>query len=75
MNTDIEHYIKHHSTCYNFQPKEQVIHQDIPDKPWEVVGVDMFTLNNKNYICIVDYDSKFQIVKNAEDMSAGCLIL
>ena len=32
-------------------------------------------LNNKNYLCIVDYDSKFPIVKKVEDMSAASLIL
>ena len=34
----------------------------------------MFTLNN-NYLCIVDYHSKFPIVKKAEDMSTDSLIL
>ena len=41
----------------------------------EVIGVDMFTLNIKNYPCIVDYHSKFLFVKNAEDMSVDSLIL
>ena len=27
----------------------------------------MFTLNSKNYLCIVDYHSKFPIVIKAED--------
>ena len=40
-----------------------------------MIGVDMCTLSNKNYICIVDYHSKFPIVKKAEDMSADSLIL
>ena len=35
----------------------------------------MFSLNNKNYLCIVDYHSKFPIVKKTEDMSADSLIL
>ena len=35
----------------------------------------MFTLNNKSYLCIVDYHSKFPIVKKAEDMSADSSIL
>ena len=35
----------------------------------------MFTLNNKNYLCIVDYQSKFPTVKKAKDMSADSLIL
>ena len=35
----------------------------------------MFTLNNKNYLCIVDYHSKCPIVKRAEDMSKESLII
>ena len=31
--------------------------------------------NNKKYLCIVDYHSKFLIVKKAEDMSAQSLVL
>ena len=46
-----------------------IIHHDIPGKTWEVIGADMFTLNNKNYLCIVDSHNKFPIVKMAEDMS------
>ena len=35
----------------------------------------MFTLNNKNCLCIVDYHSKFPIIKKAEDLSTDSLIL
>ena len=43
---------------------------DIPLQPWEVVGADVFHYNNKNYLCIVDYNSKFPIVKRLEGLSA-----
>ena len=56
------------------QPREKIIKHDIPGKPWEVIGTDMFTLNNANYICIVDHHSKFPIVKRAEVMSTESLI-
>ena len=35
----------------------------------------MFTLNDKNYLCIVDYHSKSPTLKKAEDMSTDSLIL
>ena len=35
----------------------------------------MFTLCNKNYLCIVDYHSKFPVIKKTEDLSADSLIL
>ena len=66
MNSDIEKFIKNCSTFLRFQqtqPKEQIIHPKIPRKPWEVVGADMSTLHNKNYLCILDYHSKFPVIK------------
>ena len=39
------------------QPKNIIIPHEIPGKPWETLGTDMFTLNNNNYFCVVDYYS------------------
>ena len=35
----------------------------------------MFTLNNKHFLCIVDYHSKFPVIKKSENASADSLIL
>ena len=78
MNADIENHIKivlHALIFWQTQPKEKFIRHDIAGKPWEVMGVDMSISNNKNYLCIVDYHSRFLRVKKAEDMSADSLIL
>ena len=50
INTDIEDHIKGFNTCHEFQqtqPKEKIIHHDILLRPWEVLGADIFHLNNK----------------------------
>ena len=52
-----------------------MIHHDIPVRPWGVIGTDIFTLNNTHYLCVVDYYSKFLIIKKTEDLSAESLIL
>ena len=73
INADIEKYIKQCTTCPEFQqmqPKEKSIHHDIPLRPWELVGGDIFHFNNKNYLCVVDYNSKFPVVKRLEGLSA-----
>ena len=36
--------------------------------------MDIFQLNNKNYLCIVDYHSKFLVIKKMEVLSAENLI-
>ena len=35
-----------------------------------MLGADIFHFNNKNYLCIVDYHSKFPVVKRLEGLSA-----
>ena len=56
------------------QPKEKIIHHDILLRPWEVLGADIFQLNNKNYLCVVDYHGKFLVIKRMEGLSAENLI-
>ena len=78
INGDIEKHIKSCCTCLDYQqtkPKEKIIHHEIPVKPWEMVGADTFTLHNKNYICTVDYHSKFPVIKKMEEISADSQIL
>ena len=77
INTDIKKCIKSYNTCLEFQqmqPKEKTIHHDIPLRPWEVLGADVFLFNNKNYLCIVDYHSKFPVIKRMEGLSMESLI-
>ena len=52
INNDIENYVTNFSTCLEFQqkqPKEKTIHHDIPMRPWDIINVDMFQPNNRNY--------------------------
>ena len=73
INADIEKYIKQCATCLEFQqmqPKEKIIHHDVPLRTWEVVRTDIFHFNNINYFCVVDYNSKFPIVRKLQGLSA-----
>ena len=77
INADIESYIKFCATCLEFQqmqPKEKITHHDILLRPWKVVGADIFHFKNKHYLCIVDYNSTFPVVKRIEGLSADNLI-
>ena len=48
------------------EPKEYIIHHEIPGKPWKVDEADMFILHSKYYLCIVDYHSRFLVIKRWE---------
>ena len=55
---------------WNFsrQPKKKSIHHNIPLRLWEVVRADVLHFNNKSYLYVVDYNSKFPIVKRLEGL-------
>ena len=57
------------------QPKEKVIQHEDPGKLWEVVGAEMLTLCNQNYLYIVDYYNKWSVIKKVEDLSADSPVL
>ena len=76
-NVDIEKYIKQCPVCLEFQqmqPKERIIHHDIPVRPWGADGADVFYFSNKNYLCVVDYNSKFPIIKRLKGLLVENLI-
>ena len=56
------------------QPNDTIIPHGIPCKPWQIVGTEVFSINNSNFLCIVDYHSKLPIVKLAERLSTESLI-
>ena len=77
INADIEKYIKKCATCLEFQqmqPKEKIIHHDVPLRPWEVAGADVFHFNKINHLCVVDYNSKYPIVRRLQGLLAEHLI-
>ena len=67
MNADMKDYISKCSVCTSTsdcQQKETMMPHDIPDRPWAKVGVDLFSLNNRDYLITVDYYSNFWEVDN-----------
>ena len=77
INIDIKKYIKQCMICLEFQqmqPKEKIIHHEIPLRPWEAVGADVFHFNNINYFCVVDYNSKFPIIGKLQGLLVEHLI-
>ena len=52
----------------------QLCRHEVPLRPWEAVGADIFHLNNINYLCVVDYNSKFPIIRKLQGLSLEYLI-
>ena len=73
-------YRKHNkpcSTCLEYQDmqlQEKIILPETLVKPWQVVGTDIFVVNNEMLLCIVNYFSKMPVLKKVKNMLAEDLI-
>uniref|UniRef100_A0A3Q2Q1F1 Integrase catalytic domain-containing protein n=1 Tax=Fundulus heteroclitus TaxID=8078 RepID=A0A3Q2Q1F1_FUNHE len=47
---------------------------EIPDEPWQKVGTDLFYLDGKNYLLVIDYLSNYPEIALLPNMSAACVI-
>ena len=56
MGKDIEDFI---SNCQPNQQKEPMISHEIPTRPWENVGCDLFDFEDNHYLVCVDYYSDY----------------
>ena len=73
---NIERAIKSYSMSLEFQhtQQEKNFAHKVPGKPCETIGADILTLNNTNYLYIVDYHGTFPIVKRTEGLSGDDMI-
>ena len=56
------------------QPKNKTVSHEIPGKARETMGADVFSLNNKHYLCIVEVHSKFPVITHIDTFSADNLL-
>lgn len=62
LSNDIESYVKKCLTCQenrNSKIKEPMICYEIPDRPFQRLGLDIMTFKSKDYLVIIDSFSKW----------------
>ena len=77
MNSLIDELVSKCDTCLrhrNNQPKEPMMMHPIPDRPWSKVGADIFELNGKHYLLLVDYYSNFVEVEKLDSLTTSGVI-
>ena len=52
--------------CQQTQPCQKEIPYEMPHKPWEVFDANIFAVKNNTLLCIIDYYSKFPVVKRRQ---------
>ena len=66
INKDIEEMCSQCHTCQKHaksNAKETLKHQEVPTRPWQMIGTDLFKLENREYLIIADYFSKMFFVR------------
>ena len=60
------------ATCQQYrtsQMRETLLPHEVPTRPWQTLGTDLFEFEGDNYLIIVDYYSKFPFI---EKMPVHC---
>ena len=51
-----------------------MIPHTVPERPMQKIGADIFTSGGNDYLCVVDYFSKFPFVRLLKDKTAGTIV-
>ena len=55
-------------------PSTRASYDDVPERPWQKFGCDIFTLDEKDYLCTVDYYSGYFEIDHLERKTARAII-
>ena len=78
INGEIENMVKACAICQSNLPaqtSESLLPHEIPSKPWEIVGTDLFHFNGSEYLIIADYYSKFPVVRKMPNQFTSGVII
>ena len=77
MNKHVKDYISKCAVCRKHdirQGKETLMMHDIPLRPWEKIGLDLFTFDDKDYLITVDYFSNFFEIDYLKDTKSKTVV-
>lgn len=77
ISAEITNMVLNCSTCLehrNSHQKEPLMSHEIPEYPWQITATDLFTWENKHYLIVVDYYSRYFEVKQLPDLKSTTVI-
>jgi transposase InsO family protein len=76
MNQAIKDMVEKCVTCAKLrpEPKEPLMPSELPSRPWERVASDLFELEGKSYLLIVDYYSRWIEFRHVTKTLASSII-
>ena len=69
INKDIDDIVRKCDACQRLQKRqahEPLMQHELPTRPWQIVGTDLFAIREDTYLLICDYYSKFPFVYRIE---------
>jgi len=77
ISKDIDDLVSNCHVCQEQLPanrKEPMKPFEVPPGPWHTVGSDIFFCGNENYLLLIDYYSKFPVVRKLSTISSQQVI-
>ena len=76
MSTEIRQLVGQCSICNEYlqQQAKEPLMTYIPSYPWQMVGQDLFTLDNHNYLITVDYFSDYWELDTLSDITSETVV-
>ena len=61
--------------CYDSRQQKETLMSHTPtDRPWEKIGIDLFSIKGKDYLVLVDYFSNFWEINHLQDTKATTVV-
>ena len=73
ISADIRQMVKDCDPCNKHksaQPRLPILQPDLPTRPWEKLGADIFEFNKEKYLMVVDYYSRFPVIRLLNNMTS-----
>ncbi|XP_062590681.1 uncharacterized protein K02A2.6-like [Saccostrea cucullata] len=76
INREIEDLVKSCSVCVKnrHDQAEPLRPTKFPDRPWEMLGTDLFHLKNDNYLLVVDYFSRYVEIAKLKSTTSQSIV-
>ena len=77
ISKDISQYVLNCHICLEHRssnPKEPLSIPDIPEYPWQIVGTDLFSWDERNFLVVADYYSHYFEVKELSNMRSQSVL-
>jgi hypothetical protein len=77
MNKQINDMVSNCDICQEYQssnPKEPMVESPLPTRPWESVATDLFHWEQRDYLLVVDYYSRYVEVAKLDDTKSRTVV-